>query len=106
MVILCSADEKIRQRWRGALRVYAPFRIVADIKALVELLAMGADLVLLDLAQSSAEKSDETQQLLQQYVHIPFVIFSSLPSEQEGFALIKAGAKGYCNRYITPEQFA
>ncbi len=104
MIILCSTDKNIQNRWRGALRTHAPLRTVADTKALTELLETGSDLVLLDLAQSEAKKYAETLQLLQRYAHIPFVMFSGLPSEQEGLTLIKAGAKGYCNRYITPEQ--
>ncbi|MDH5614830.1 MAG: response regulator transcription factor, partial [Gammaproteobacteria bacterium] len=41
--------------------------------------------------------------IINKYTSVDFMIMDMEPDDDRGFALVKAGVKGYCNRYIAPD---
>jgi len=106
MVLSCCTIEEIRSRWHAALRELFDQDIVSvsDSNGIRSHLQKNThDLVLLHLPSVGSERRSIVAELLQSFPDSKIIAFSNTPNEEEGIAVLKSGAMGYCNTYMMPE---
>jgi len=107
MIILCSPNSTVRQRWKDALGQSAHLREVDGLDALKHLLDTGAPtLVLLHLSLPQLDGLAGITTLRRDYPQIRILVFSDRPNDNEGLPLLREGIHGYCNTYIAPPLLA
>jgi len=107
MIVLCSANEKIRQRWREALAGLSDVVEAPDFEALVIRLGeKPGSLVILHLALPGLNDVAGVTGLRERYPEAKFLALSDVPGEQEGFALLHNGIRGYANTYSSATYLA
>jgi DNA-binding NarL/FixJ family response regulator len=102
MVLLASPSAEIRRRWRLGLGRLAT-REARD-RARLELLftELKPRVVLLDLALPGLRGAEDLVALQRLSPASRIVLLAATPSEPEGLAAFRAGARGYCHREIDP----
>lgn len=100
MIILASSDGAVVKRWRTAV----PGALVVGQHAQLEaaLVAERPLLLLLDLTLDRLGGAAAAAELIGRYPATRVVVMSAAPDEDEGIAMLRAGARGYCNVYIDP----
>lgn len=104
MLLFCSADKDVLKRWEEGLKGVASFvttSAVDKINACIE--AGNTDLVLLDCALPGASDIKSVVKLIGNHTTVDFMVMDVEPDDERGFVLVKAGVKGYCDRYIAPD---
>lgn len=104
MIILCSDNTAIQSRWQQALSHIATRHSVstlADAEAC--LMHTPADILLLHLQLAELNGLAGLLALRQKYRDLRVIVFSDVPNDEEGLAVIKSGCVGYCNTYIHAE---
>lgn len=102
MIVLCSAIENIRRRWRDALVGFPELVEANSLESLENLL--GEDppqLVVLHLALPQLNGVAGITRLRERYPEIKFLVLADTPGQQEGFALLRNGIRGYANTYTS-----
>ncbi len=103
-VLLATADAVLRGHWKAVLQEGYPLRDVSDGACLDRTVAtLTPDVLLLDLdlfGVGGIGDGPIVQSLAQ---GAKLVLFSSSPNEREGIRVLKAGARGYCNKNIDPQ---
>jgi DNA-binding NarL/FixJ family response regulator len=100
MIILASSDAAIVNRWRVAV---AGAPVVGQRTQLeAALLAERPAMLLLDLTLDGLGGAAAAAELIGRYPATRVVAMSAAPDEDEGIAMLRAGARGYCNVYIDP----
>lgn len=105
MVVSCCLNEEIRKRWRDALKRLVGQGLVAisDSDGVREHLQNNPDdLVLLHLQSLGSGSLSFVAGLVKSFPRAKIMVFSNTPNDEEGIAVLKAGAMGYCNTYIKP----
>ena len=103
MIILCSPNPTVRQRWKDALGHISPLREVDNLDDLKHLLDTGEPvLMLLHLSLPHLEGLIGITALRHAYPQTRLLVFSDRPNDNEGLPLLKEGIYGYCNTYIAP----
>lgn len=103
MIVLCSANEKIRQRWREGLTGFPDLREVDGLDELERLLDEDPpQLVVMHLGLPGLDGATGVVRLRQRYPQPKFLVLSDVPAEDEGFALLRNGVRGYANTYSSP----
>ena len=101
MIVLATSEPGVLARWQQAAPADAA--VVRDCASLAALLAgQQPDLVLLDLQLDGLGGAPGAEALVGQHRATRMVVMSREPSEDEGIAALRAGARGYCNVYIDP----
>ncbi|MDH3689443.1 MAG: response regulator transcription factor [Gammaproteobacteria bacterium] len=104
MLLLCCADEHMRERWCQGVTNAAVVRRTDNYQHLKQHLAdLNPDLVLLHLDLPGLERYDGIVELIGSNPDLRLFVLSNAPSDEEGLALLKAGVRGYANTYIDPE---
>lgn len=106
MVLSCCTNEGIRTRWNDALKDLFGQDIVpvGDVKGVRDQLRKNsADLVLLHLQSVGSGNLSAVTEILRGYPNAKVIAFSNTPNDDEGMAVLKRGAMGYCNTYMMPE---
>gem|GEM_PF-487032 len=99
MLILASASDILRQRWREALR--EPCVEVHHADALGQALRQDASaLVLIHLGLPGLQGLEGVGALRQDWPGALLMALSDLPGEPEGRALMRLGVHGYANAHI------
>lgn len=105
MLILASANDALRQRWRAAPD--EDFQEVTNATELAGALrATPSALVLLHLALPGLGGVDGIGALREAWPDAPLLVLSDLPAEQEGRALMRHGIRGYANAHINARLLA
>ena len=100
--LLCSHKEGVLARWREALEPVAPgARAIHDAADLLNL-TPGGRVVLLHLRAGGREPMNLVASLVERDPSNRVMVFRDLPEDDEGLAMLKAGAAGYCNTYMNP----
>jgi DNA-binding NarL/FixJ family response regulator len=100
MIILASSDSAIVNRWRTAV---AGALVVGRRAQLEEALAAERpSLLLLDLTLDGLGGASSVAELIGRLPATRVVVMSRAPDEDEGIAMLRVGARGYCNVYIDP----
>jgi DNA-binding NarL/FixJ family response regulator len=101
MIVLATSEPGVLARWQQAAPADAA--VVHDRAGLDALLTgQQPDLVLLDLQLDGLGGAPGAEALIGQHRGTRMVVMSREPSEDEGIAALRAGARGYCNVYIDP----
>ncbi len=104
LVVIASPDPTLRGRWRGGFRGGYPLRDVSDRAGLERTIAaLRPDVLLLDLDLLGAVTVGDSPIVPGLAPDTKVVLFCSSPNEREGIQVLKAGARGYCNRNIEPQ---
>ncbi len=104
VVLLASPDPTLRGRWRGGLRAGYPLRDASDRACLERTIAtVTPDVLLLDLDLLGAAGIGDGPIVRGLAPNAKVVLFCSSPNEEEGIRVLKAGARGYCNKNIEPQ---
>ena len=102
-IILASAEPSVLKRWREAFDDSVELRPAENADELRQIIAAGdPELLLLDIALPEFGGVDGVAALLEGQPDLLMLCCAGQPSEEEGLALIKAGARGYCNAYMSP----
>lgn len=106
MILLCSANANLLQRWKQGMAEFAHVRELRAANVIGPcLVADKPQLMLLDLSLPGLGGIQGVAVLMRKYPDLTLVIFSDLPDEDEGLALFKLGVYGYANAYMSPELF-
>lgn len=104
MLLFYSTDENVLKRWEDGLKGVAPFVTVSTTPEIKKHLGSGnADIVLLDCALPDMSDINNVIKIINNHTSTDFMVMDVEPDDERGFALIKVGVKGYCNRYIAPD---
>lgn len=107
MILLCSANEKIRQRWRAGLAGFPDLCEVDSLDALEHLLDEDPpQLVVMHLGLPGLGGAKGVVRLRERYPRLKFLVLSDVPAEEEGFALLRNGVRGYANTYSSAKYLA
>ena len=104
VVLIASPDPTLRGRWKGGLRGGYPLRDVSDRAGLERTIAtLTPDVLLLDLDLLGVGGIGDGPIVRGLAPDAKVVLFCSSPNEREGIRVLKAGARGYCNKNIEPQ---
>ena len=100
-ILLCSTSDKVRHRWRGAL-VGRKCRQTDSLEGLkTELAKSLPKLLLLHLSLPGLRGIRGVAALRKQCPEIRLMVFSDVPNETEGLALLRLGIHGYANTHMS-----
>lgn len=103
MIIICSQNLDVRQRWLGALGEGSVTQELTDLEALKSQLKSSENcLVLLHLSLPGLQGRAGVIALRQEYPRTRLLIFADQPDDAEGLLLLQQGIYGYCNTYMNP----
>ena len=103
-VLIATADPELRGRWRGVLHTGYPVRDVSDRDCLERTIAtLSPDVLLLDLDLLGVGGIGDGPIIRALSRDTKVVLLSGSPNEREGIRILKAGARGYCNRSVEPQ---
>jgi len=104
MLLLCTADENVLKRWEEGIKGVIPFTSVSTSAEINNHLDSGkSTVVLLDCSLPDLSDVNNVIKIINKHTSVDFMIMDIEPDDDRGFALVKAGVKGYCNRYIAPD---
>jgi DNA-binding NarL/FixJ family response regulator len=103
-VLIATADPDLRGRWRGVLHGPYPVRDVSARDCLERTIAtLSPDVLLLDLDLLGVGGIGDGPIIRALARDTKVVTLSGVPNEREGIRVLKAGARGYCNRNVEPQ---
>ena len=103
-VLIATADSGLRGRWRGVLHDGYPVRDVSGRDCLERTIAtLCPDVLLLDLDLLGVGGIGDGPIIRAFARDTRVVLLSGRPNEREGIRVLKAGARGYCNKNIEPQ---
>jgi two-component system nitrate/nitrite response regulator NarL len=103
-VLIATADPALRVRWKGGLQGDYPLRDVSDRNGLERTMAaLVPNVLLLDVDLLTAGGIDDRPIIRELSRDTKVVVLSAATNEREGIRVLKAGAKGYCNKDIDPQ---
>ena len=104
-IVLCSHKERIRDRWREALEPTG-WRIV-EVSGSEKLLANGAgggaEVIMLHLPPDGTGRAAAVKSAVAKFARARVMIFSDVPSDDDGLAMLRLGIAGYCNTYMNAQ---
>jgi DNA-binding NarL/FixJ family response regulator len=103
-VLIATADPDLRDRWLAVLRGNYPVRDVSDRDCLERQIAtLSPNLLLLDLDLLGVGGIGDGPIIRALARDTKVVLLSGSPSEREGIRVLKAGARGYCDKSVEPQ---
>ena len=103
MILVCSPDEKVRQRWKQGLDDSADVHEVDSLEWLKQgLMNHKAELVLLHMSLPDLNGTEGVASLSRKYPRATLMVFSDIPEEREGIKLFASGVNAYANTYMSP----
>lgn len=103
VILIASPTEGVRKRWRRVLRRRFAIHEVAQRTALERSMAsLKPAILLLDLALRRLHGLRDLPAIQRLSPRSKIVLLTRTPSDREGLSVLKAGAKGYCDRAIAP----
>jgi two-component system, NarL family, nitrate/nitrite response regulator NarL len=103
-VLIATGDPDLRCRWRGVLHGPYPVRDVSARDCLERTIAtLSPDVLLLDLDLLGVGGIGDGPIIRALARDTKVVTLSGVPNEREGIRVLKAGARGYCDRNVDPQ---
>jgi DNA-binding NarL/FixJ family response regulator len=103
-VLIATADSDLRDRWLTVLQKEYPIRDVSDRDCLERQIAtLSPDVLLLDLDLLVVGGIGDGPIIRALSRGTKVVLLSGSPNEREGIRVLKAGARGYCNKSVEPQ---
>jgi DNA-binding NarL/FixJ family response regulator len=104
-VLIATADPELLRLWRSVLEGEYPVRDVSDRDCLARTIAtLTPDVLLLDLDLLGVGGIGDGPIIRAFSRDTKVVLLSGCPDEREGIRVLKAGARGYCNKSIEPQR--
>src|SRR6478672_6631849 len=109
MRILIADDHSIvRRGLKDILREEFPFAEIAEVgdaaALMLKIIRESWDIVISDLSMPGRTALDVLPEIRQQAPNLPVLILSIYPEEQYAIRVLKAGAAGYLNKDLAPEE--
>jgi DNA-binding NarL/FixJ family response regulator len=101
MILLCSKNQIILNHWKSALSENVMPEEALSITELKSKLRLLPDMVILHTALPGFDTLDDLKILLKNHADIKFLFLSDKPDEQTAFQLLRCGACGYSNTYLS-----
>jgi two-component system nitrate/nitrite response regulator NarL len=102
MILIASNNPKLAMRWTRALRGRYVSCVITEKSALGESLrGLKPAVLLLDLRLPRLRPSKELRNMQQLSPTTKIIAISGAHNSEEGAAILKAGAKGYCSHSIS-----
>ncbi len=101
MIVLCSNNQSILQRWSSFLNDTYSLQHSHSLTDLDTQLHNRPDLVILHDKFFIDNKANQLKDLIKSHEAIKFLVLSDKPDEQTAFDLLHSGVYGYSNTYIT-----
>jgi DNA-binding NarL/FixJ family response regulator len=99
MILIASPTPALRARWRQGLHTAAAIHEVGDRATLERsLTALRPAVLIIDLAMPDVTTSEDLHAVLQLNAVTKAIVMTEAPTEAEGVAVLRAGARGYCQR--------
>jgi|GEM_PF-151085 len=103
-VLIATADPVLRGRWRSVLEGGYPVRDVSDRGGLERTIAtLSPDVLLLDLDLLGVGGIGDGPIIRALARGTRVVLLTASQNEREGIRVLKAGARGYCNKSVEPQ---
>jgi two-component system nitrate/nitrite response regulator NarL len=103
-VLIATADPELRRRWRSVLEGGYPVRDVSDRGFLERTIAtLSPDVLLLDLDLLGVGGIGDGPIIRALARGTKVVLLTGSQNEREGIRVLKAGARGYCNKSVEPQ---
>lgn len=104
MIVIASPSLKLRHQWRCWLCDDYQIQDAANNTMLEAMLQkVQAEMLLLDLTSLGVEGVKGIFKFSRLYPSLLIIVLSASPSIKEELAVLKAGARGYCNQNISAE---
>lgn len=105
MIILCSTDEKVRERWLVFLDGIDMLSVCTNIDYIPAMLSEHRDAIVLQhLKEPETDGLASITAIIQAQPAARIIACVDLPNDDQGLALLKAGVYGYCNTWIAAAQ--
>lgn len=101
MIILCSNNKTILQRWNNFLNATYSLHHSHSITDLETQIPSKPDLVILHDKFFIDNRFEHLKDLIKSHETIKFLVLSDKPDEQTAFDLLHSGVYGYSNTYIS-----
>jgi two-component system nitrate/nitrite response regulator NarL len=103
MILVCSPETNVRQRWLEGLKDASDIQELDSMAALEQSMNGGdVELVLLHLTLPGLNGVQGVTALRRKYPKSLLLVFSNIPEENEGIILFSSGVSGYANTYMSP----
>jgi len=103
-VLIATADPELLRQWRSVLDGGYPVSCVSDRDCLERTIAtLTPDVLLLDLDLLGMGGIGDGPIIRVLSRDTKVVLLSGCPNEREGIRVLKAGARGYCNKSVEPQ---
>jgi DNA-binding NarL/FixJ family response regulator len=103
MVIALAMDDlALIRRWSAAVRAFGSDSAVLDPRTLMRDLPKGTESCLVDLGPRGRADLSGLAAAVAAHPSINFVALTAHPVAAEGLDVLRAGARGYCNRLASP----
>lgn len=102
MIILCSKNPTVIERWKNILGDRYACVEATSLEQLREVLTTVPELVILHASLPGVEILPSLQSLLRQFAAVKFLVLADKPNENMAFQLIRCGVFGYSNTYLSP----
>ena len=102
MIILCSTDNKVVERWQEGLDGHQTVSINNHAELNSSLQSSADALLLLHLNFLEPDVLEQVDQLTQQNPAVRVIACADIPEDEQGLALLKSGVYGYCNTWMVP----
>jgi len=105
MIILCSTDDKVIQRWRDSLESLHALSVCADRNQLNDLVSQHSGAIILNhMNFPGMDSAASITELIQSTPSVRVIACADVPNDDQGLELLKVGVFGYCNTWIAAEQ--
>ena len=101
MIVLCSKNQNILDRWKNALNGYHVMEESTSLTQLEKTLSASPDIAILHASLPGLDTLEQLQDLLRKYSNTRFLVLSDKPSEKNAFQLLRSGIYGYSNTYLS-----
>jgi two-component system nitrate/nitrite response regulator NarL len=103
MVLIASADARLRNQWGRSLKERFSIAEVGDRAALEKSLAdRKPSFLLLDLSLPQIRGLEAISDLQSLSPSSKIILLTSTPDDREAISALKTGVKGYCHRDVAP----
>ncbi len=102
MIRLFTDDKALKARWQSMLGLQRPLQ-THPIATLASLAAARSGVCCVDLGQQSGADPGVVVECLRMGHCASIVVLTAVPAAEEGLGLLRAGARGYCNRLASAE---
>lgn len=107
-ILLADDHPVVRRGLRQLLQEQEGFDVVAEVSsghdALEFVRAAACDVAVLDISMPGMNGLETLKQLHLEYPTLPILVLSIFPSEQFAIRSFRAGASGYLNKEVSPDE--